>query len=170
MPPTAASIGRLGSLLSQLGMAPAVHQQQQQQQRRRRRPLQRVLAWGRPTRPINLPNGEQFEYWDPPFTTRPELQGTFGMVSSYEALASAAGMRILELGGNAFDAAIATGTCLWHTEPGMLSPGGEVPIVYFAVCFSTLSPKAVYSTCLWHQFDDDFASLLLVVCRQPRRS
>ena len=45
----------------------------------------------------------------PPFTTRPELRGTFGMVASTHWLASAAGMAVLERGGNAFDAAVAAG-------------------------------------------------------------
>ena len=43
------------------------------------------------------------------FTTRPELRGTFGMVASTHWLASAAGMAVLERGGNAFDAAVAAG-------------------------------------------------------------
>src|SRR5258707_2839205 len=43
------------------------------------------------------------------FTTRPELRGTFGMVASTHWLASAAGMAVLEQGGNAFDAAVAAG-------------------------------------------------------------
>ena len=46
------------------------------------------------------------------FTTRPELVGTFGMVSSTHWLASSAGMAMLEKGGNAFDAAVAAGMVL----------------------------------------------------------
>ena len=40
------------------------------------------------------------------FTTRPTLQGTFGMVSSTHWLASQSAMAELEAGGNAFDAAV----------------------------------------------------------------
>ena len=39
------------------------------------------------------------------FTTRPELTGTFGMVTSTHWIATAAGMKMLEAGGTAFDAA-----------------------------------------------------------------
>ena len=44
----------------------------------------------------------------PAFTTRPEILGTFGVVASTHWIASAVGMSILEKGGNAFDAAVAT--------------------------------------------------------------
>ena len=54
------------------------------------------------------------------FTTRTTLTGTVGMVSSTHWLASQAAMRMLELGGNAFDAAVAGGTYLFCL-PG--SPG-----------------------------------------------
>lgn len=42
------------------------------------------------------------------FTTRPEIQGTFGVVASTHRIATAVGMGVLERGGNAFDAAVAT--------------------------------------------------------------
>jgi gamma-glutamyltranspeptidase/glutathione hydrolase len=64
------------------------------------------------------------------FTTRPELSGTFGMVASTHWLASAAGMAVLEHGGNAFDAAAAAGFTLHVTEPHMNGPGGEVPAIF----------------------------------------
>src|SRR5918994_88107 len=67
------------------------------------------------------------------FTTRPELRGTFGMVASTHWLASAAGMSVLERGGNAFDAAVATGFTLQVVEPHLNGPGGEVPAILFPV-------------------------------------
>ncbi|WP_460868380.1 gamma-glutamyltransferase family protein [Nocardioides pakistanensis] len=63
------------------------------------------------------------------FTTRPTLQGTFGMVSSTHWLASQAAMRQLELGGNAFDAAVCAGFVLHLVEPHLNGPGGEVPAI-----------------------------------------
>ncbi len=66
------------------------------------------------------------------FTTRPELRGTFGMVTSTHWLASAAGMAMLERGGNAFDAAGAAGFVLQVVEPHLNGPGGEVPILLYS--------------------------------------
>jgi gamma-glutamyltranspeptidase / glutathione hydrolase len=65
------------------------------------------------------------------FTTRPQLAGTFGMVASTHWLASAAGMAVLEQGGNAFDAAVAAGLVLQVVEPHMCGPAGEVPMIGF---------------------------------------
>ena len=66
------------------------------------------------------------------FTTRPELRGTFGMVASTHWLASAAGMSMLDRGGNAFDAAVAAGFVLQVVEPHLNGPGGEVPILLYS--------------------------------------
>jgi gamma-glutamyltranspeptidase / glutathione hydrolase len=63
------------------------------------------------------------------FTTRPELKGTFGMVSSTHWLASQCGMAVLEQGGNAFDAAVAAGFVLQVVEPHLNGLGGDMPIL-----------------------------------------
>jgi gamma-glutamyltranspeptidase/glutathione hydrolase len=51
------------------------------------------------------------------------------MVASTHWLASAAGMSVLEGGGNAFDAAVAAGLVLQVVEPHLNGPGGEVPVI-----------------------------------------
>lgn len=63
------------------------------------------------------------------FTTRPTLQGTFGMAASTHWLASAAAMAVLEEDGNAYDAAVAAAFVLHVAEPHLNGPGGEVPII-----------------------------------------
>jgi gamma-glutamyltranspeptidase/glutathione hydrolase len=54
------------------------------------------------------------------------------MVASTHWLASAVGMAVLEDGGNAFDAAVATGLTLQVVEPHLNGPGGEVPILFYS--------------------------------------
>ncbi len=66
------------------------------------------------------------------FTTRPELLGTFGMVASTHWLGTATGMAVLEKGGNAFDAAVATGFALQAVEPHLNGPGGDMPAILHA--------------------------------------
>ncbi|WP_417769777.1 gamma-glutamyltransferase family protein [Stappia sp.] len=65
------------------------------------------------------------------FTTRPEIRGTFGVVTSTHWIATAVGMSILEKGGNAFDAAAATGFVLQVVEPHLNGPGGDLPILQY---------------------------------------
>ncbi|MGE0751787.1 MAG: gamma-glutamyltransferase family protein [Variibacter sp.] len=64
-----------------------------------------------------------------PFTTRPEIEGTFGVVASTHWIATAVGMSMLERGGNAFDAAVATAFTLQVVEPHLNGPGGDVPVI-----------------------------------------
>src|ERR1700716_3767633 len=64
-----------------------------------------------------------------PFTTRPEIDGTFGVVTSTHWIATAVGMATLEKGGNAFDAAVDAAFTLQVVEPHLNGPGGEVPII-----------------------------------------
>src|SRR6187397_60637 len=84
------------------------------------------------------------------FTTRPELRGTFGMVASTHWLGTAAGMSVLERGGNAFDAAVAAGFVLQVVEPHLNGPGGDLPVVLWpaargealVLCAQGVSPAA----------------------------
>ena len=66
------------------------------------------------------------------FTTRPEILGRFGVVTSTHWIASAVGMKILEQGGNAFDAAVATGLALQVLEPHLNGPGGDMPAIFYS--------------------------------------
>jgi len=67
--------------------------------------------------------------WTPSFTTRPEIEGAFGVVASTHWIASAVGMAVLEQGGNAFDAGVATAFTLQVVEPHLNGPAGDVPIL-----------------------------------------
>src|SRR5579872_1289111 len=61
----------------------------------------------------------------PRIVERPLITGRQAMVTSLEPLASMAGMRILQQGGNAFDAAVATAVALTVLDPRMSSIGGH---------------------------------------------
>ena len=62
-------------------------------------------------------------------TTRPVITGSFGVVASTHWIATATGMSILERGGNAFDAAVATGLALQVLEPHMNGPAGDLVVM-----------------------------------------
>ena len=66
------------------------------------------------------------------FTTRPVIMGTRGLVASGHYLATAAGFRIMEQGGNAIDAGAAMCFCLNLLEPQSNGIGGEVPTLIFS--------------------------------------
>lgn len=59
-------------------------------------------------------------------TTRPTLEGTFGMSASTHWLATACMQSVLERGGNAFDAATAGAFVLHVVEPHLNGPGGDM--------------------------------------------
>jgi gamma-glutamyltranspeptidase/glutathione hydrolase len=61
------------------------------------------------------------------FTTRPEIKGSFGAVATTHWIASAVGMRMLEAGGTAADAACAAGFVLHVVEPHLNGPLGDMP-------------------------------------------
>lgn len=84
------------------------------------------------------------------FTTRPEILGTFGVVTSTHWLASQTGMAMLEKGGTAFDACAAAAFVLQVVEPHLCGPGGEVPAVFYSpktgkivvLCGQGVAPRA----------------------------
>ena len=66
------------------------------------------------------------------FTTRPVIMGTRGVVTSGHYLATAAGFRIMEQGGNAIDAAAAMSFCISFLEPQSNGIGGDVPMLIYS--------------------------------------
>ena len=63
--------------------------------------------------------------------SRQEIRADLGTVSSTHPYASAAGMAVLERGGNAFDAAVAAAFVLHVVMPHNNGPGGDVSIVLY---------------------------------------
>lgn len=54
-----------------------------------------------------------------------------GMVAASQPLAAQAGLRVLQRGGNAFDAAVATAAALAVVEPMMTGPGGDMFVLAY---------------------------------------
>ncbi len=67
-----------------------------------------------------------------PFTTRPVITGTHGVVAAGHYLAAQAGLRMLEQGGNAIDAGVAAGFALAVLKPQDNGIAGEAPILLYA--------------------------------------
>ncbi|MGJ8602769.1 MAG: gamma-glutamyltransferase family protein [Marivita sp.] len=84
------------------------------------------------------------------FTTRPEIRGTFGVATSTHWIASSVGMSMLEKGGNAFDAAVATALTLQVVEPHLNGPAGDMPAIFYSaktgkvevLCAQGVAPEA----------------------------
>ena len=74
---------------------------------------------------VQSPHGVKFE------SNRPVVMGRNGMVCAGHPLAAQAGMAILQKGGNAVDAAIATAAALNVVEPNMSGIGGDGYIMIY---------------------------------------
>ena len=75
--------------------------------------------------------GDRSEGWLP--QTRSEVMARNGMVTTVQPLASQAGLRILQEGGNAIDAAVATAAALNVVYPANTGIGGDLfALIYVA--------------------------------------
>ena len=75
--------------------------------------------------------GARAEGW--PAQSRSEVMAQHGMVATSQPLAAQAGLQILQHGGNAIDAAVATAAMLNVMEPMMVGMGGDLfAIIYIA--------------------------------------
>ncbi|MBS0419727.1 MAG: gamma-glutamyltransferase [Proteobacteria bacterium] len=81
--------------------------------------------------------GDRTSGWLP--QTRSELIARNGVVATSQPLAAAAGLEILQKGGNAFDAAVATAAVLNLVEPGSAGMGGDT----FAIAWIAKEKKLV---------------------------
>src|ERR1700688_2174127 len=75
--------------------------------------------------------GARAEGW--PAQSRSEVMAQHGMVATSQPLAAQAGLQILQHGGNAIDAAVATAAMLNVMEPMMVGMGGDLfAVIYIA--------------------------------------
>jgi gamma-glutamyltranspeptidase / glutathione hydrolase len=84
----------------------------------------------------NAVSGDRSEGWL--LQKRSEVMASRGMVTTSQPLAAEAGMRILQQGGNAIDAAVATAAVLNVTEPMNIGVGGDLFFIIYSARDHTL--------------------------------
>jgi gamma-glutamyltranspeptidase/glutathione hydrolase len=90
-----------------------------------------------PPKAFSAVSGDRTSGWLP--QTRSEVLARNGVVATSQPLAAAAGLQILKLGGNAFDAAVATAAVLNLVEPESAGVGGDV----FVLAWSAKEKKLI---------------------------
>src|SRR5262245_65556534 len=85
-------------------------------------PLTRIGGEGAPAPACQAVRGDRSEGWLA--QTRSEVMARNGIVSTVQPLAAQAGLRILQQGGNAIDAAVATAAMLNVVFPQNVGIGG----------------------------------------------
>ncbi|MFO0929007.1 MAG: gamma-glutamyltransferase family protein [Gemmataceae bacterium] len=91
-------------------------------------------------RPAKRTGGDPTAKGEAAFTTRPVYMGRRGVLAAGHYLAARAGQRMFDRGGNAIDAAVASGFALNLIKPHLNGIGGEVPILVYSA-----ADKTVYS-------------------------
>lgn len=82
---------------------------------------------------MNSPHGSRFDAFRPP------VMGRNGMVTAGHPLASQAGIQVLQMGGNAVDAAIATAAALGVVEPQGSGVGGDGFLLIYEATTGTVT-------------------------------
>ena len=82
-----------------------------------------------PAASITAVSGDRSWYW--PQQTRSEVLARHGVVATSQPLAAQAGLQILQDGGNAADAAVATAAMLGLVEPESAGIGGDMEAIYY---------------------------------------
>jgi len=94
-------------------------------------PLARICGEANKAPACQAVRGDRSEGWLQ--QTRSEVMARNGIVSTVQPLAAQAGLRILQQGGNAIDAAVATAAMLNVTFPGNVGIGGDLfALIYVA--------------------------------------
>src|SRR5262245_20808260 len=83
-----------------------------------------------PAKSITAVRGDRSWYWDD--QTRSEVLARHGVVATSQPLAAQVGLQILQDGGNAADAAVATAAMLGVVEPESAGIGGDMEAIYYS--------------------------------------